>query len=273
MTYIKETNKSLLTRISGIIYIWCTLIVFSLSNPSYPNGIQINAYCLLFFFISGCVCICCPRNGNSVLVLSTLAMSINSALLVTANSCLLVRIGDCSGSSYSCNVLLFIEITKLICAIASSIFSLLPFYSSCRSIQDTSNPMEHEHDQIGQQLAGVHGAQGGVGDLPRYEDVVGIEDGRVMYRPSGYLDNEQMVSLAMQAGQSVTGMHNTEPGDEDLPKYEDVFGIEEGNEQITIQMGHTDLGVQNNEGGPGAWGLPRYEDVVVVDEGNSFTYI
>eukprot|EP00092_Neocalanus_flemingeri_P055108 GFUD01065023.1.p1 GENE.GFUD01065023.1~~GFUD01065023.1.p1 ORF type:complete len:253 (-),score=31.20 GFUD01065023.1:14-772(-) len=251
MTYITETNKSLLTRLSGMIYFWCALLVFFLSNPSSPNGIQIKAYCLLFFFISGCVCICSPRNGNSVLVLSTLAMSINSALLVTANSCLLVRIGDCSGSSYSCNVLLFIEITKLICAFASSIFSLLQFYSFCRNNQDTSNLMDvdHEHDQIGQQLAGVHGSQGGVGDLPRYEDVVGIEDGRVVYRPC---------------------MHNSEPGDEDLPKYEEVCGIEEGNAQITIQMGQLDLGVQNAEGGPGAGGLPKYEDAVGVDVGNSF---
>jgi len=202
---VKESYQKKAAGIIGIIHILCGLVAFGTGvGLIFSNSLKFVVCGILssvFFFISGGLSIGSCRSGNSCLVAGTLVMSIFSAICagILILSGIDLGVGECSYfySSYYCNdvttVLYWLQvltgITEMILAITSSSLSCKAI--CCREKQDTSVPSN-----------------------------------RVIYKPSGDANiTTDIASLAL------LGRQITEPNGEDrkdLPKYEDLVGIEEG---------------------------------------------
>jgi len=201
-----EAYHSKAAGIIGIIHIVCGLVAFGTAvglifNRSF--GLELigcGIWCSVFFFISGGLSIASCRVKHSGFVISTLVMSIFSAIfsgILIIFSAIGLVIFDCYASSYICNDLLnrtlyglqlIAGVTELVISITSSCLSCKA--TCCRGKLDTNLPSN-----------------------------------RVIYKPTGDKNLDKIVSLALMAEK------NTEPNEEeceDLPKYEDVVETEEG---------------------------------------------
>jgi len=208
---IQESYKSKAARIIGILHIICGVVALGMgialterSSRSYYSGIGMigsGIWSSVFFFISGGLSIGSARNGNKCLVISTMVMSIFSA--ITAGILVIISgVGwgtfycynnnDCTRKDVMNAVLVMVGITELILAITSSVISCKATCccSCCRSMLDTSSSSTN----------------------------------RVLYRPSGiHMDHQEIVSLALQSGQTDRAQ---DLGTAGLPRYEEVAGAE-----------------------------------------------
>eukprot|EP00092_Neocalanus_flemingeri_P058913 GFUD01070311.1.p1 GENE.GFUD01070311.1~~GFUD01070311.1.p1 ORF type:complete len:248 (-),score=59.47 GFUD01070311.1:13-756(-) len=214
---IKESYQAQAATIIGILHIICGAVAFGtgvgliITHIGHRNGtlgfVGTGIWSSVFFFISGGLSIGSARKGNSCLVISTMVMSIFSAIsagILVIFSGLGLGIDGCNYYYHSRNqcddtilhtlngLQLIAGITEMILAITSS--SLSCKATCCRGKLDTSSPS------------------------------------RVMYRPTGDLDHDQIVSLTMQMDHPADGVKNTGDVTGDLPRYEDVAGGQEGND-------------------------------------------
>lgn len=190
---LKKSYKSGAATIIGIIHIVCGLVAFGanisllLTNYSFHFGVfATGIWSSVFFFISGGLSIGSGKNPNTCLVVGTMVMSIFSAIsagILVIFSGLGLGIDECRGYYAHCNELglhamhilqLLAGITVMLMAVTSAILSCKA--TCCRDKE------------------------------------VGPSPYRVMYRPDGDLDQDQMVSLALQMGQSDGGLQTAEDG-------------------------------------------------------------
>eukprot|EP00092_Neocalanus_flemingeri_P050321 GFUD01058133.1.p1 GENE.GFUD01058133.1~~GFUD01058133.1.p1 ORF type:complete len:237 (+),score=51.37 GFUD01058133.1:263-973(+) len=203
---IKESYQAQAATIIGILHIICGAVAFGtgvgliITHIHHRHGtlgfVGTGIWSSVFFFISGGLSIGSARKGNSCLVISTLVMSIFSAIsagILVIFSGLGLGIEGCNYYSrnqcdntilHTLNGLqLIVGITEMILAITSS--SLSCKATCCRDKLDTSTPS------------------------------------RVMYRPTGDLDHDQIVSLTMQMDHSADGVKNTGDVTRDLQEGND----------------------------------------------------
>ena len=184
---IKKSYKSKAATIIGIIHIICGLCAFGANiglllvlNRFNFGVFGTGIWSSVFFFISGGLSIGSGKNSHSCLVIGTMVMSIFSAIsagILVIFSGLGLGIDECY--HYHCNesetitlhvVQLMAGLTEIVMAITSAILSCKA--TCCRDkLEDNSSPY------------------------------------KVMYRADGDLDKEQMVSLALQMGQTDGGLH------------------------------------------------------------------
>ena len=191
---LKKSYKSGAATIIGIIHIVCGLVAFGanislliLLNARFNLGVfGTGIWSSVFFFISGGLSIGSGKNPNTCLVVSTMVMSIFSAIsagILVIFSGLGLGIDECIGYYRDCNEMvlygmhilqLLAGITEMLMAITSSILSCKA--TCCRDKLLTPSPY------------------------------------RVMYRPDGDLDQDQMVSLALKMGQTDGELQTAEEG-------------------------------------------------------------
>ena len=211
---IKESYQPKAAGIIGVLHVICGLIAFSTAIGLIVNNTRYYGFGMVgtgiwssvFFFISGGLSIGSARNSNSCLIISTMIMSIFSAIcagILVIFSGLGLGIDECYSYYYNQNhcddtvlvamngLQLVAGITEIVLAITSS--SLSCKATCCRGKLDTTAPSS-----------------------------------RVMYRPAGDMDPEQIVSLAMQMGQQPAG-EQTGADSGSLPRYEDVVEVEDEN--------------------------------------------
>lgn len=190
---LKKSYKSGAATIIGIIHIVCGLVAFGanitlliLLNNFNLGVFGTGIWSSVFFFISGGLSIGSGKTPNTCLVVSTMVMSIFSAIsagILVIFSGLGLGIDECSSYYRNCNetalqamhlLQLLAGISVMLMAITSSILSCKA--TCCRDKLVTPSPY------------------------------------RVMYRPEGDLDQDHMVSMALQMGQTDGGLQTDEEG-------------------------------------------------------------
>eukprot|EP00092_Neocalanus_flemingeri_P018934 GFUD01020510.1.p1 GENE.GFUD01020510.1~~GFUD01020510.1.p1 ORF type:complete len:194 (+),score=21.83 GFUD01020510.1:155-736(+) len=184
-------------RISGILQMIAGAVIFFFGCLIYPINVGIRIS--LVFLISGALSIHSSRNGNHYIIIGILILHIFSAGFLLNNSVFLIN------TDYPSYIILELKGIAGITATSLAYTSTILLYLIFHLCSKTKLKM-----QMGQSTED---------DLPRYEDVIKLENG-----------NEQIVSPAIQLDQLVAGLQNS--GADDLPRYEDVVGVEERNERI-----------------------------------------
>jgi len=190
---LEKSYKSGAATIIGIVHIICGLVAFGanialiLSNHAFHMGVfGTGIWSSVFFFISGGLSIGSGKNTNTCLVVSTMVMSIFSAIsagILVIFSGLGLGLDECRSYRSHCNEIglhawhilqLLAGITEMLMAITSAILSCKA--TCCRDKVDSSSPY------------------------------------RVMYRPDADLSQDPVVSLALEMGQADEGLQTAEDG-------------------------------------------------------------
>ena len=179
---LEKSYKSRAATIIGAIHILCGIAAcFSynaipLITTGWPLGVVgPGTWGSVFFIISGSLSICSGKNTNSCLIISTMVMSIFSAInagIMILFSALGLAYDDCYYYG-SCDlhadvfhgIQLPAGIIKLVLAITSASLSCRPFCCRDKTNRDTTTPY------------------------------------KVVYKPDGDLDHQKIVSLALNIEQ------------------------------------------------------------------------
>ena len=154
--FVEKSYKSRVATIIGAIHIFCGLaacasniamlvVVYKFHFGAIGTGIWSS----VFFIISGSLSICSGKNTNSCLIISTMVMSILSAInagILTLFSAIGLAHDDCY--YYDCNVHqevfrcieLLAGIIELVLAIISASLSCKPFCCGDKMSRDTTMP-------------------------------------------------------------------------------------------------------------------------------------